>query len=98
MGGLFFVALTVWGGTLTVPGASLPFEGDLQANSRIMRIVNRVLALAFFGLTYLSHHPFHRAAKLSGAAHAKPWKPALACVGLSIALSFLLALLGHGVG
>lgn len=97
-GGVFFVVLTVWAGTLTVPGASLPFEGDLQANSRMMRIVNRGLALVFFGLTFLSHRRFHSAAKLSGAEHAKPWKPALACVGVSIVSSFLLALLGHGIG
>lgn len=98
LGGAFFVALTVWTGTLTVPGAALPFEGDLQANSRLMRIVSRGLALVFFGLGFLAHRRFHSAAKLSGSAHAKPWKPALACVGVSIGASFLLVLVGHGIG
>ena len=74
-------------------GAPPEALGWIGEGRRGLSNASRLLALVLFGIVFLMHRPFHRAARLSGDDPPSPWLPGLAAtvIGAALSVAFVAA-------
>ncbi len=89
LGTLAFGAYTIaLGHAIASEGATAEW---LAENSRGLRIANRAASLAFFGIIFLVHRRFYKAAELAGENSLSPWLPGIAACVVGTVIAVALA-------
>ncbi len=93
-GGIVFTAFAIGIGYLSATGGfGAGSQEAVREQTRTLRTVSQALGLAFFGLVFLLHRRFYKAAEMAGQESPSPWIPGVAAsvVGGAVSLGLVAA-------
>ena len=78
-------------------GTAPAWLSALGEGPRATRVATRILAMALFGVVFLAHRRFYKAADLSGEDPPSPWLPGIGATLVGALLSIAIAFAVHGL-